>query len=147
MVKIKKSLLLSECEHTEPAHIHGASRAMTRPRSESFEYGREKQSESYERIGDGPDTRALPRVFDMKLGCFVLAQPRIDKSRLGKRRARRDTVDIRDGSGVWWWIGDKVSGCRVRKIEAMDHHSAVNEALRLYPKMKRHELTICKAAD
>lgn len=111
--------------------IHAGSRALgSSPEPTTFPKARRQAAE--DRIGDC-DTRALPRVFDAQLGCYVLAKPRRDKSRLGRRRARRWKVSIPDKSGVWWWVGDRTSGVRLVKIERWCWEEAKAEALRLFP--------------
>jgi hypothetical protein len=141
MAKPKISHILPPRGSTREYEIHAASKVLSRPLSESFEHPREAQSQAYDRIGD-PDLRARPRVFDLKTGCYVLAEKPRDVSRDQRRRARRGPVHIPDGSGRFWWVGCKVSGHRIIRIEAMDHRAAETEALRLYPKLGRHEMTI-----
>jgi hypothetical protein len=144
MARPKISHVLPPRGSTREYEIHAASKVLSRPLSESFEHPREAQSQAYDRIGD-PDLRARPRVFDLKTGCYVLAEKPRDVSRDQRRRARRGPVHIPDGSGKWWWIGDKQSGFSVICIERWNFHLAEEEALRLFPKLARHEMTIRKA--
>lgn len=130
MKRMARAVELATGSQRHDYELHEASRNLCAPPDATFQHERKVAAE--ERIGDC-STHAMPRVWSQKLGCYVLAEPRRDKSRLGRRRARRLPVSIPDKSGRWWWVGDRTSGVRLVKIERWSWYEARVEADRLFP--------------